>query len=313
MALDIGRLLGDLATAGGTYFKRQKKAKKKKKEADALIAQNTELAQQQMDQDLGASRWEGVSADPAMRAAQEDALARMEALSRTGFSDTDRQALDQSFQQSRREEQGQRQAALSAAARRGDVSGGNALQAALMAQQGGADRAANFATDVGLAGRDRALQALENYGGMASQMRGQGVAEQQARAGGLDSFKQWATGQKFNAAQSLMNARMGQSQNLQAQAAQMQATPNLDAAGDAYLSYQTMGASGALGGGGSQASGQTPQQGAQHFGGSGTYHGTPGTGGTPWIPGSPGAGRTAQQPQQQGGASAYIARRAGVR
>lgn len=294
MALNLGRLIGDLASGGGTYFKRQKRAKKKKREANELIAQNTELAQQQLDQDLGQSQWEGVSADPALRRAQEDALSRMEGLSRTGFSDLDRQALNQGQRQASQYEQSQRAAAMNAAARRGDVAGGNALLGSLVAQQGGADRASEYATNVGLAGRDRALQALENYGGMAGQMRGQGVAEQQARAGGLDSFKQWATGQQFNAAQSLMNARMGQSQNLQQQAAQMQATPNLDAASNAVLSYYTAGLAGGDDNGGGQAGGQAPQPGAQRQA-------------------SPGAGRTARQPQQPGGASAYIARRAGVR
>jgi hypothetical protein len=260
MALDIGRLLGDVLSGGGTYFKRRRKAKRKEREARDLIAQNTELAQQMFDRDYGTSQWEDVQADPALRAAQDQALTRLEGLSREGFSDLDRQALDQSFRQSRREEQAQRGAAMDAAARRGDVSGGNALLGSLMAQQGGADRASDFATNVGLAGRDRALQALESYGQQAGQMRGQDFGEQSARAGGLDSFKQWATGQQSNDAAMLMNARGGQAQSLQQHAAQMQDSSNIEAAGQAVLAGFTGGATAAAGAGAGAVSGGSEKQ-----------------------------------------------------
>lgn len=235
MALDVGRLLGDVGTLGVRYFKRQKKAKKKEKEAQALIAANTALAQEQYDRDLGTSQWDTVRADPALRAAQDRSLARLEGLSREGFTNLDRQALDQAFRQSQREEQSNRAAVMDAAARRGDVSGGNALMGALAAEQGGADRASQYATDIGLAGRERALDALEAYGSQAGDMRAQDVSEQGARAAGNDSFKQWATGQQFNAAQSLMNARLGQSQSLQQQAADMRSSDNIQAVTNAGL------------------------------------------------------------------------------
>lgn len=279
MGFDVGRLLGDVLSGGGTYFKRRKKAKKKEKEARDLIAQNTELAQQLFDRDYGTSHWEDVQSDPALRAAQDQALARLEGLSREGFSDLDRQALDQSFRQSRREEQAQRGAAMDAAARRGDVSGGNALLGSLMAQQGGADRASDFATNVGLAGRDRALQALESYGQQAGQMRGQDFGEQSARAGGLDSFKQWATGQRSNDAAMLMNARGGQAQSLQQHAAQMQDSSNIEAVGQGILAGFTGGATAAGGAAAAGASGK-PENAAW---GSGTLGANAGTGGTPWI------------------------------
>lgn len=248
MGISIGRLLGDLATAGGTYFKRQKKAKRQEREANEQIARNTAMAEELYNRDYGPSRWEFVAPDQQLRARQNDALARMEGLSREGFTDLDRQALDQSFLQSRREEQGQRQAALDAAARRGDAGGGNALLASLVAQQGGANRASQFATDVGLAGRERVLRALENYGAMSGQMRSQDFSEQAQRANGLDSFNQWATGQRTTDAQFLANARLGQASNLQQQAAANRATPALDAAiqyGGAYLSGGATTAAGA--------------------------------------------------------------------
>lgn len=267
MGIDIGRILGDLATGGGTYFKRQKKAKRRDREANEMIAQNTELAQQMFDRDYGTSEWENVQSDPALRAAQDRALAqlsetggRLDEISREGFTDLDRRALDQAFMQSRREEQSQRAAVMDAAARRGDAGGGNAVLGSLMAQQGGANRSARQGTDVALAGRDRALRALEAYGqnanqqgSMASGMRAQDFSEQGQRAGGLDSFTQWATGQRSADAAALMNARSGQAQNVQQQAAAMRATPALDATvqyGAASLTGGATTALGAVGGGG---------------------------------------------------------------
>lgn len=250
MGFDIGRLLGDLATGGGTYFKRRKKAKRQEREANEQIARNTAMAEELYNRDYGQSQWNNVQSDPALRASQNQALARLEGLSQTGFDDLDRQALEQGFVQSRQEEQGQRQAALSAAARRGDTSGGNALLASLMAQQGGANRASQQATNVGLAGRDRALQALESSGAMAGQMRSQDFGEQAQRAGGLDAFNQWATGQHSQDAQFLANARLGQASNLQAQAAQNMATPALDAGVNALATYYSGGLAGNVAGSG---------------------------------------------------------------
>jgi hypothetical protein len=250
VALKIGQLLGDVLSAGGTYFKRQKKAKKKEAESRDLIRQNTEMAQGLFDRDLGQSNWANVQSDPRMRQAQMGALDRLGNISREGFTAEDRGALNQAFMQSRAEEQSQRGAALQAAARRGDVSGGNALMGALAAQQGGANRAAQHATDVGLAGRDRALRALEGYSQQAGQMRGQDFGEQAARANGLDSFTQWATGQKSADAGMLANARLGQSQSLANQAAQMRDSSNIEAVGQAVLTAYGGGAAGAVGGAG---------------------------------------------------------------
>lgn len=299
MGLDIGQLLGDVGTLGVRYFKRRKKAKKLEKEARGLIESNTELAQQMFDRDLGESQWNNVRSDGAARVAQETALARLEGLSREGFTDLDRQALDQGFRQSQREEQSQRGAVMDAAARRGDASGGNALMGSLVAQQGGADRASQYSTDVGLAGRDRALNALESYGNQAGAMRGQDFGEQGMRAAGNDSFKQWATGTQMGAAQGLMNARLGQSQSMMGQAAQMQNSGNIEAVGRTIAAVYTGGASeAAMAGGGGGSGGGAPAGGSFK---SGSISPTSGTGGTPWIQGSPSAAEYARLRAQAGG------------
>lgn len=262
MGFNLGRFVGDVLTGGSTYFKRQKKAKKQERAANEQIARNTAMAEDLFNRDYGQSQWADVPRNERTREMQwgnlfdlQDVGRRYNDLSQTGFTDLDRQALDQAFMRSRREEQGQRQAALNAAARRGDARGGNALLGSLMAQQGGSNRAAQHATDVGLAGRDRALQALEAYGtnlrqqqAMASGMQGQDFAEDSARASGLDAFNQWATGQRTTDAQVLANARLGQASNLQAQAAANRATPVLDAGIQAGAAYLSGGATAAAGG-----------------------------------------------------------------
>lgn len=229
----MGDFLGGLGTALrrigslGRYGRKLKnEAEREREAANALIEQNTATAQSMFDRDYGQSALSDLAADPLDVLAQRRSMSglqgvgdRYNALSRTGYTDLDRQALEQGFGQARREEQSQRQAALSAAARRGDTSGGNALLGSLMAQQGGANRASDQATNVALEGRRRAMDALAQYGstqgqlyGMASGMRSQGVNEQAQRGGAIDAFNQWSAGQRSNDAAMLMNARSGQAQ-----------------------------------------------------------------------------------------------------
>jgi hypothetical protein len=255
MGLNLGRLLKDLGSAGGTYFKRQKKARKAKRESQDLIASNVDLAQEQVDRDYGQSALADLTADPVMRAAQMDTLGRYDQLSREGYSDLDRQAIDQSLMSARRDEQAQRQAAMAAAQRRGDTSGGNALMASLVAQQGGANRAAQDTTDIALEGRNRALQSLGAYGNMAGQMRSQQFGEQAQVGGAVDNFNMWASGMRQNAVSNLANANLGQAQNLNNIAAQMEATPNLDAGLNAYTTYLGVGP---VAGGSQPAAAPTP-------------------------------------------------------
>lgn len=195
---------------------RERRQEKKKESAELRnlgeqnLQSNVDLFRDLYNTDYGDSVLKDLAADPVDVLAQRRTMERFDQLSREGFTDLDRQALNQGFEQSRREEQAQRQAALDAAARRGDASGGNALMASLMAQQGGANRAANYATDVGLAGRDRALNALAQYGSMAGQMRDQGFNEQLQRGRAMDEFKQWKAVMQHQAASGLAGAQGAQ-------------------------------------------------------------------------------------------------------
>lgn len=182
--------------------KKKAKSKAERDKAEANIAANVALAEEMRS---GGSALANLAADPMDVLAQRQTMAQYGDIAREGYTDLDRRALDQAFQQSRREEQSQRGAVMDAAARRGDVSGGNALAGSLMAQQGGANRANQFGTNVALEGRRRAMEALAAQGNMATNMRGQGFSEQAQRGGAIDAFNQWSSG-------ALMNARNGQAQ-----------------------------------------------------------------------------------------------------
>jgi hypothetical protein len=271
MGLDLGKLVRNLLTGGSTYFKDQKKAKKKDREARDMVAENTAMMQDLYNQDYGTSALESLAADPVAQLAQQRVLARYGELADSGWTDTDRRALEQQQMQSRFEEQSQRQSVLDAAARRGDTSGGNALLSTMLAQQGTANRESQRGTDLALEGRRRALEALAQEGSFATGMRGQDFGEQVARGSAMDQFRQWGAGMKQDAAGMLANARLGQSQSLQQQAAGLRSTPNLDAAANAVASYYTMGAAGNVAGP-SQPAAQPASNPMSTAGGFGTGH-----------------------------------------
>lgn len=233
--------------------RKSKKAQSKEQQqlAEANIASNVATAQELYDRDLTSQ------ADPATLAAQRSTLERLGQISNEGFTSLDRQALDQAQTQASQYEQSQRDAALDAAARRGDVSGGNTLMASLAAQQGGANRASDYATTIGLEGRQRSLQALGQQGQLAGQMRDQD-----------NTFQQWATGQRSSDAGMLMNARLGQAQYQtdRSEALKPRSYNPLDIAQQGLQAFGTL--AGSLGGGGGGGGSDAGQYGGGNsFGG----------------------------------------------
>lgn len=248
MGLDLGKFLTNAGSLGTTYFRDQRRAKRDQQGATDLIAENTARAQQLFDEDLGTSALANLAADPALVAKQNETLSRYGELSRDGWTNTDRDALEAQNFQTRQEEQSQRGAVMDAAARRGDTSGGNALMASLAAQQGGANRASQRGTSLAVEGRQRALDALANQGNLAGQMRGQQVSEDTARGGAMDQFRQWAAGERSNRASALSNASLGQAQDITNRANELRSSDTVGMLAEGYLNYQTAGLSGAAGG-----------------------------------------------------------------
>ena len=128
------------------------------------------------------------------RLAALTALGQMQDRATTGWSQLDRQALDAAQRQAGQYEQAQRGANMQSMAARGMRGSGLEMLGAMTAQQSGADRALDAATQLGVAGRDRAMEntaQAANLGlGIDTQQFGQGMAN----AGNLDAFNQFATG-----------------------------------------------------------------------------------------------------------------------
>jgi hypothetical protein len=182
--------------------RRRARRKKRNRERDQQADEQREIAEGLMAENLEDARriyaegsaLDELAADPLLVAAQERALGELEARGQTGWSDLDRQALDQAYMQSRREEQAQRDAVMLDAQRRGDTRGSNTLLASLVAQQDGANRSAQRSTDLAVEGRDRALEAIINAGNMAGTMRDQRFNEGATVGSAQDAFRSWATG-----------------------------------------------------------------------------------------------------------------------
>lgn len=162
-----------------------------------------------------------VRGDDQGMAAARQALSRMQERSNSGWSQLDRMALDQAQRQAGQYEQAQRGAVQQGMAARGMRGSGMEMLGAMQAQQGGADRALDAATTLGVAGRDRAM----NQTAQAAQL-GMGINDQQfgqnaARAGAVDAFNQWASGKQDQAAAMAYQAAMARYQQVQQQRQQI--------------------------------------------------------------------------------------------
>lgn len=189
--------------------------------------------------------------DPAIRAAQLKALSQFGSLASSGGMDPQAIAMQaQGQRDAAGYEKSQRGAILADSQARGAY-GGADIAAQLSSQQQGANRSAMVGQQAASDARMRALQAMSDYGSLASGIRGQDVGESQAK---------WNAGlQKYGA---VKDARQGMSNYYAADRAETignlaaggQSLGNqYGAAGDAGLSYAT----GGLGGGQKKASGNT--------------------------------------------------------
>lgn len=141
----------------------------------------------------GRSELGAAGADPASLLAQRRALERLEELSRGGLSDADRAQMRLGRERADMAARSQRDAALQGLEARGLGGSGMSLLARQTAAQGAG--MAGAASDASLlaASQQRALQALQGYGTLASGMRGQSFSEDATRRGAVDDFNRWAT------------------------------------------------------------------------------------------------------------------------
>ena len=161
-----------------------------------------------------------VQGDQSGRAAAEQALSQLQQVSREGWTPLDRLALDAAQRQSAMGERSQRDALLASSRARGV--GGSALgfASALGAQQGAANRSADYATQIGLAGRERALGATQAAAGLGMGLDDRAFAQAAQRAAAVDAANMWFTGRQDDAAARAYEAQLAAAQAAQERARQ---------------------------------------------------------------------------------------------
>ena len=141
--------------------------------------------------------------------AARQALATLQQVGREGWTPVDRLALAAAQRQSARGEQAQRGALMQQAQARG--LGGSALGfgSALQAQQGAADRANDYASQIAIAGRDRALGATQASANLGMGIDDVAFSQAAQRAAAVDAANQWFTGRQDEAAAQAYQAQLG--------------------------------------------------------------------------------------------------------
>ena len=141
------------------------------------------------------SAMEGVSTDPRLKQAQLAALASMQEIGTSGgLTAADKAQLSRVQGDVAQADRGRREAILQRMSARGMGGSGMELLAQLQSSQGATDRASQAGLDISGMAQQRALQALNQAGGMAGGIRGQDFGEQSQIAAAQDAIS------KFNAA-----------------------------------------------------------------------------------------------------------------
>jgi hypothetical protein len=124
--------------------------------------------------------------------AQKDALRDLSGMASNGWTQTDMAMQGMQQRQADASERSQRAGIQQQAAMRGQGGGGLQFAGALAAQQGGADRARDSATQIGVQGAQNRASASQALFGAGSQLEGQAVA----RGAATDAFNEWASGRE---------------------------------------------------------------------------------------------------------------------
>lgn len=141
--------------------------------------------------DGGPSAFGGVEADRGSVEAQRRALDMMRVQAETrGFTPAEQAMMQANIRGAEQSARGQRMADMQALESRGMGGSGMAMLSGQMAADSAADRAADVGAQGMMSAQQRALAAMESYGGQAAQMRGQSFGENATRAGGMDAWNQ---------------------------------------------------------------------------------------------------------------------------
>jgi hypothetical protein len=195
-------ILGGLGAAtgilGGLFGASEEQ--KKREQAERLLREAMEQydgmvppeIQAYADQLLGPSAEAGVTSDPRYVQSQEDVLAKLQGISNEGGMDIQSQAaLNDALRQTSQQEYSTRQRILDDMRRRGQGGSNQALVAQLVGAQAQADRAQSAGLNAAAASRQRALQALQQSGQLAGQLRGQDFSERTQAARAQDEINRY--------------------------------------------------------------------------------------------------------------------------
>lgn len=143
----------------------------------------------------GPSAMNNVSTDPRLAAAQMQALQSLQDVaSNGGMTAEDNANLSRIQSQSAQADKGRRDAILQNMQARGMGGSGNELLAQLQSSQAATDRQSQAGLDVAGMAQSRALQAMQQQGAMAGDIRGQEWGEKSQQALATDQINQFNTG-----------------------------------------------------------------------------------------------------------------------
>lgn len=166
--------------------------------------------------DQAASKMEQIQLDPALRDTRLKALSALQEQGRTGLSASDRQALNETRLRGLRDQQAKQSQIMQNMAARGMAGSGQELAAALASSQAGAEEASAQGDRLAAMAQERALQATQNAGSLAGNIRESDMGEQSSVARAADEISRFNTANRQNVLGTNVGARnAAQAGNLQ--------------------------------------------------------------------------------------------------
>jgi hypothetical protein len=166
-------------------------------------------------ENLGPTAFEDISGDPRMKDAQLAALASLQDIGANGMTAQDRANLARIQSEAAQADRGRREAIQQNMAARGMGGSGMSLLAQLQSSQAATDRTAQQGLDVAGMSQARALEALNQAGGLAGNIRGQDFSEAARVAQAKDAVAEFnarnrTQNNQFNAGQQNQMAQYNQ-------------------------------------------------------------------------------------------------------
>lgn len=171
-----------------------------KRARDAYGSLDDSAVQKAAAEVLGPTNLAAISADPRYRAMQDQALAQLGSLSRSGLSLSDRANLADASMEMGQRARADRESIGQSFRARGLGGSGMEFAAQLQQQQSGANQASANARRVAGDAQDRALRALSAFGAMAGGLETRDYNRQADRANAQDSIDRFNNSEGYRRA-----------------------------------------------------------------------------------------------------------------